>query len=357
MKVILGAALAVLGLWMVSSVPIMLDCNELSSSCPAAFGGLINEMSNKPPTTPVTGMEAEIGDYCRCFSSCLNYMTVYEKNQASVVGDAATTNCYVKSNAAGIQSPATNNVAGAGGGYTSPAVIPTVTAAPSVTVTPPVATPANRRLTMNTTRRLNMNKVPGFSQNTCVSCEQAKSNSGDVYRRFAGLAIVCGIALLITAGCEHMGMKWHSAGFSFCVLISDASASGLLMLGSILSMSVAAFAGAACDPDTAMQVFRDAGADNTDGNPDHAAAYANFLIKMLGPAVQGICGDQNKFYTYAVFTAIGGLSVFVGFLATCCVCLHCTDDGEGLHPDDDEANEMKSMMSGNETGHGGYPYA
>jgi len=159
------------------------------------------------------------------------------------------------------------------------------------------------------------------------------------------LSSVCGVALLVTAGCEQMEINMHCTCFSLGVLVADAVCGALLLMAMILSISGAIAAAAACDPEVMEHVLEKAGHDSTNGSASQAAVYANFLLLLLEPMASGVCAELHAFSVYALASSLGSTCAFWSFLATCCLCCGCTDDGEDDHPHDLKALELHALMN------------
>jgi hypothetical protein len=163
-------------------------------------------------------------------------------------------------------------------------------------------------------------------------------------RYIAGMAALSGIALLITAGCEHMEMKWHGKLYACCVFVTDLLAGIVLAAGVSVAFAAMAVAHASCDPESFWSAVKDGGVDSTNNNADQASGFAQFFMAILLPLMKNMCAEKNPLALYALAGTIGVFGSLTSFFASVCVCLHCSDDGiDGTH-DDHAAVHMQHLM-------------
>mmetsp|Transcript_9096 Transcript_9096/g.20068 ORF Transcript_9096/g.20068 Transcript_9096/m.20068 type:complete len:334 (-) Transcript_9096:145-1146(-) len=321
LKVVLGLVLGGVAFTFLSqSENQYLDCNEMNEACPPAYQNLVEQITASALATVPEGavnvsIAAEVEAYCTCFMKCMNYVTVYEERQQA----AELTNCYLYSQRAGVPSPPDNL----------------------------------RRLDTisgEIVRRLGDggHSLPGMDNKQCQSCEDVAEHEEDIITKLGEIAAIAGLALIIMAGCECLELKTGSQVFAFCVLITDIICFLVLGVALIIASFGVATSQVACDPEAFRAVLEDAARDSTDGDPDHAAEFFNFLFKLTEHMWEGMCAEKPRFMVYSITAFIGCLASFFSFFITCCVCMRCTEDGMDAHPDDMRAAEMQNLMQGPE---------
>jgi hypothetical protein len=320
-KAICGLGLIAIGVFMFFSQPTILDCNKLSTTCPSAFNDMLATTIVAGSPSP-SSKTSEIQEFCECFSSCMNYMLVYEHAQTQNAPD----NCFPKSVAAGVPSLGTNQ----------------------------------RRLKdfalsrpMNGTiiRRLEgVNDLLGVANPyNCGSCEDIVGGQQYLFGVLGTFAIQTGIVLLISGLCEHYQIKLHSTCFSFLTFAFDVIVVVELFFVTLVSLACIGSSAVSCDPDTLEHMIKDAGQDSTNSNEDSAAAFAHFFLTILAPMASGICSMKPRFAIFFVVSFLGWLSAIMSTLIVALVCMGCTVDGKEVPESlrgsfDTEAEEMQSLI-------------
>lgn len=294
-KLIMALALLIVGAMMIVQEPNVVDCNEFTAQCPAAFNTLLDSM--KVPAH--AARQNEVQSYCSCMSTCMNYFLVYGNDKKS----KDKNNCFAKSHHAGVKG---NSV-------------------PS-----------------NTDDATGTNSLAGVTgQHTCSSCEEISGNEGKIFRALGGLALTCALALAVSATCEVKGVKMRNKCFSLCTLGTDVTV--ILLLWVATGIAAVSFVAAqiACDPDKLSKELSRAGDASTDSKDD-GAAYFQFLVNLLAPLASGLCGQSKKFAIFALSSFVALVFTKLTVLATICICCKCTKDGSDKH--DHNAKEMQKLM-------------
>eukprot|EP00929_Paragymnodinium_shiwhaense_P068738 TRINITY_DN34628_c0_g1_i1.p1 TRINITY_DN34628_c0_g1~~TRINITY_DN34628_c0_g1_i1.p1 ORF type:complete len:327 (-),score=73.80 TRINITY_DN34628_c0_g1_i1:364-1344(-) len=309
-KVLCGLALIAAGLW-IRGEEWSLDCESMSATCPAAFQEMIAVSTGNSQDAVAASESAEATAYCDCLASCMNYMSVYESNKVS----AEPTNCYPLSAAAGVPEVA-GNVPSSG-----------------VASDPNVGTGSGQTT------------IPGTDATVCSSCSGMEEHLDKLITFLAIFAISAGVALMITAGCEHLELKWHGRGYAMCVLFTDCAVGVWLIAALCVAISGLVVAQAACEPEDFEAAVEDGGNDSTNNSPDQSAAFATFFMKVSLPIVKGSCSLKNPFSLYAAGMLIGMFSSFTSFLASCAVCTRMSDDGLDNFDSDQKAVQLQYLMN------------
>lgn len=313
LKGALGLALVGVAIWIEGMHTAIIDCNAFQAACPDAFNGLIGTVNRLTKSDAKAGSSGETQAYCDCFSNCMNYMVVYERNQSTNTSD----NCFEYSLRAGIPS-SDFNFRRLGNSDSEVLVV-------------------ERRLGDG-------GKVLPMLGNTCVSCEEIQGKEAGFVHALAGLAASAGIALILAAGSEMLEIKFHSSLCSLCVLMVDVVVA-VELIGSVCIAAVfLVMALVGCDPDSLSKIVEDAGKDSTDGSGDRAAAFTDFFLKLLSPLMQNLCAQFSKFMVYLMVALLGLFASAWSAIATCCVCMGCTSDGKGTSHDDVKAEELRALM-------------
>jgi hypothetical protein len=189
------------------------------------------------------------------------------------------------------------------------------------------------------------------SKYSCVSCEEVVGSQQWLFGILGALAIQTGLLLLLSGSCEHYQIKLRSACFSIMTFVFDVFVVVELSFVTIIALMCIISATTACDPDTLEHVLRDAGQDSTNGNPDGAAAFAQFFINIFAPMATGLCKMKPRFFIFFVGSFLGWCASLSSSLIVCCVCVGCTIDGKEVPVDlrtefDHEAEEMQTLMGG-----------
>lgn len=320
-KVILGLILVGTAIWFIAEPTELMDCPGLMVQCPTAFGDLIKELE---PSVDPANAESEIQAYCDCLNKCINYMTVYEGQQDT----NEETNCFLQSTRAGIRSSYKDN------------------RRLFDSKLPPFSSNSFGQSLLARGRRLEDDgSLPGTSKQVCVSCEEVDEHEYVIFNTLGGIAGSTGLALLIVAACEFMDIKFQSKLFALCVLFTDLVCGLALFIATCVAFGCLHIAVASCDPESMKRVTEDAGADSTDGEADHSAAYARFLFALLEPMAENLCTTAPKFTLFACVAMVGLVSTLWSFVATTCVCLGMTEDGYDGSADDVRAAEMSQLMT------------
>lgn len=354
-KGLLALLLVGLGIWMMVSQPQILDCNLLNTECPTGFNELLAALNNGS-TTSVAGNSSEVQVYCTCLSSCMNYFTVYAQTRYSIDPH----NCYAAGRAAGVPA-LTSDPFQFGAANTS-------------------APPIGRRLlgevlshesdvmlswrmslrafnefleswglspSATAARRLGVrgsNSLVGIAgKNSCHSCEALQSSQNHIWLFLGSFAFSSAMGLVISSACEIQGIKMHNRCFSFLNLCVDMSITGSLFTATAIACFAWSAARLACDPDEIDKQVKFAGSEST-GNPDNAAIFYQFLIKIFLPLAQGLCKERVPLLVYFISTAIGHYAVMFSIIAVVCVACHCSADGEDNYAHDEEARDMQGLM-------------
>jgi len=192
--------------------------------------------------------------------------------------------------------------------------------------------------------------MPGISVHTCIACASLEEASESTVELLSALAAVCGILIIITAGCEQMELKWHGVMYAMCVIITDLVAGVVLSGGFVVGVMASMAAALSCEPDEFLSVIKDGGADSsepgTTAGVNTGAAVAIFFVKILVPVFEGMCELSKPLQMYACAAAIGLLGSLASFLASLCVCMNCSSDGTDGFDDDHKAVQMQQLMAG-----------
>jgi len=304
-KIFLGVSLLILGVYMLAMTPIVLDCGELRSTCPTKFGRMLDDMSNTPNGHIVE--EAAVNDYCDCLVSCINYMAVYHMNGQS----SSPENCYAKSQAAGPKAAAVvgqhDHTAAEAAGYST---------------------------------------LPGMGNDECYSCAEASSAQDGLFLALVIMATLCGVALFVSAGCEHLELKHHNLTFALFGIASDVVCTLVLLVAVVLGWRGSTLADSACRPQAFDEWFREAGQDSTMENPDQAALFTQFFMSIFNKGLSNLCGEERTLHIYTLVCALGVLSAMWSFVATSCAALGFSNDGEDSEedPDHHHAQELQDLL-------------
>lgn len=297
----LGGVLLLLTVYMFANQPEGRNCGEMLNECILDFGVLIDQMANQA-NFHLTRMN-EVQKYCNCFVSCVNYISVFHANGMAVDSQ----NCFRKTAKAGLPGVATTGLANG----TAMAIWPSV------------------------------------SMTTCSTCSEVVEAQSDFSTYLAALASLCGLAMLVTAGCEHMEIKFHNAAFSFGVLFLDFICGFLLAAAMVLSISGAQVALQGCNPESFDSALKQGGIDSVAGDKNKAAIFTDFLALMLEPLGEGICEQLRPLSVFALVAAVSGFSNFWSAMSTLCLCMGCTDDGIDDLSDDEKALDLHALMTFN----------
>lgn len=302
-KIFEGISLMAVGVYMLAMTPIILDCGETRSQCPNKFGELIDNIEQQP--LGHLNKEATINSYCDCLVSCINYMSVYRTNGQS--NDA--NNCFRLSQEAGVASSV---VAGK--------------------VHPDTYT-----------------VLPGLSETECVTCATTSTEQDELFFGLVILSTFCGVALFVSAGCEHLEVKRHNVSFMVFGILSDVVCACALSTALLLSEHGASFADLACAPEVFQDVYTKAGEDSTLNSPDEAALFTQFFLGFFSTAMDNICGEHATLHVYSLVCALGIVSSGWSFCATLFAMCGWSDDGDSDDDSDDmdnfRHNEMKEILS------------
>eukprot|EP00931_Biecheleriopsis_adriatica_P115954 TRINITY_DN91688_c0_g1_i1.p1 TRINITY_DN91688_c0_g1~~TRINITY_DN91688_c0_g1_i1.p1 ORF type:complete len:349 (+),score=49.64 TRINITY_DN91688_c0_g1_i1:87-1133(+) len=329
-KAVMGAVLLGVGIWIEGTHMPVIDCNAFEEACPVAFDGLVSAITQADPLQVKTSDAAESQGYCDCFTSCMNYFTVFEKNQSS----ANTQNCYTYSMSAGVYSNSTNFRRL---GETSLLLL---------------RQGGFDRLGRTSRRLGDGGAALPLTGDTCASCADIQGSESKMTHWLAALACSAGLLLVLAAGCELLEVKFHSAAFSLLVVVMDTLVAAELLTAAIVAVVFLSMTLIGCNPDVLRKILEDAGKDSTDGDPDRAAIFTDFLLKLLSPLMQKFCSQFSKYMVFFLFALLGHVSALWSALASLCVCLGCSDDGDGSTHDDIKAEEMKSLMGNSRKGGG-----
>lgn len=283
MKVVLAVALLLLALWILADTPIVLDCSEVRTTCPAKFDRLLNDLSQGRGEEV---SEAVIDDYCRCLEECINYMGVFRLDGQS----EKPTNCYRKSVAAGIQS----------------------------------STVAGQYFSLEKGRSL----VPGLAEAECQSCGLVSGHQNSLFSAMALLATACGVVLFVSAGCEHLEVKHHAVPFTAIGMSSDMVCASALSLAFVLSVVGGRYANGACNPEHFNKLLVEAARASTWDDANHAARYSKFFNDIFDQSLHRMCAEESTFQAFACVAFMGVVSALWSCVASGCICVGIANDAE-----------------------------
>merc|ERR1712194_544921 len=293
----LGGTLLLLTLWIHNTDVQSLDCSDFHTQCTSYFGVVLDQAANEANLHLTRQSEAL--EYCKCFTSCVNYITVFNGR-----GDAKVpTNCFVQSSLAGLQGVATS----------------------------PQASGETFQL------------VPSMPMHSCVTCSNASQENEGLIKVLSWLALLSGIAMFTTAGCEHMEIKHHNGLFAILVLAMDFFRAILLFITMTSSIAAAKKAHDSCDPTGFSMAIKQGGLDTISSNVDAAAIFTNFLALMLDNLSEDTCHQLRIWAVFAMVTAVSSLANLWAFSVTVFLCLGCTDDGIDDHSDDEKALDLHAL--------------
>lgn len=302
LKGVLGGVLLLLTAYLMTSTPEGLHCSHLLHDCLLDFGVLVDQMANKANFHLTR--ESEVTEYCECFASCINYMSVFHTDGMKI----DRRNCFRKSAKVGLPGISTSGEA------TGTSAVPV---------------------------------LPTLSTRECTTCTDAVRTQGEFSTGLGWLCAFCGVGMFMTAGCEHVELKFHNSIFSVGVLVLDAVCGLMLSIATFVSIEGARVALGGCDPETFAEALKVAGTDSVTGDINKAAIFADFLALMLKPLGQEVCSDLRPLSVCALVTALCGLANLWSAFITCLLCLGCTDDGLDDNSDDDKAADLHDLMTFN----------
>lgn len=330
-KGFIGVGLIALGVWMTTTDHNILNCSDLQLTCPVAFGQLALASLNMSSNAVLPeGHHGEIAAYCNCLQTCVNYGHVYERNPT----DAAVTNCY-RFSLATIPQYST----------AAPVAMPGVPLRRRLAVAAKALYDRLPSFTAEATLRRLMDDPNPMASSTCTTCADVQAVEDAIFSALSYLAAFCGVALICTAFCEHIGMKWHSTCFSILVLLTDMSVSSVLATGGVIAIMGSVAAAMGCNTEEVRAQLTQAASESTNGDADQSALFANFLFTLFLPMSEAICHTQSQFSTFAMLTFFGSLVSSMSFLATCCICMGCSEDHEDPDdPNSENAQQIQGLM-------------
>merc|ERR1719323_1797526 len=110
--------------------------------------------------------------------------------------------------------------------------------------------------------------------------------------------------MCVTAGCEHVELKFHNACFSIGVVVLDALCGVLLLVTMGACISGAYIASEACDPENFAKALKQAGTDTISNEVNQAAIFTDFLGLLLEPLAEGVCAHLHQFSVGVLVTAM-----------------------------------------------------
>lgn len=301
-KGVLGAVLMLLTAYMTANQDLKMNCSEMLSECILDFGVLIDQIHNRPNLHLTR--QNDVQTMCQCLQQCVNYFSVFHVN-----GMAANEgNCFRASAAAGMPGIATSGQS--------------IGEAPQL--------------------------LPTVGTTDCIACSEAAGAQSALETSLGILCALCGVAMFVTAGCEHVELKFHNALFSICVLVLDCLCGCILVVAMGFSISGLQMAQEACDPTQFAAALKQAGTDTHSADPNKAAIFANLLHLLLKPLAEGVCMQLRPFSVCALVTAVASLANMWSCFVTTFLCLGCTDDGmDSDHEDDEKARDLHALMNFN----------
>jgi len=301
-KGVLGAVLLMLTVYMTANQELKMNCSHMLSECILDFGVLIDQIHDRPNLHLTR--QNDVQSMCQCVQRCVNYFSVFHVNGMA----AHEGNCFKASAAAGMPGIATT---GQSVGEATPL-------------------------------------LPTIGTDECTRCSDAAEAQARLETSLGVLCAICGVAMFVTAGCEHVELKFHSAMFGVGVVVLDFICGVLLVIAMGFSISGAEMAREACDPTQFSAALKQAGTDSHTSDENKAAIFANLLQLLLRPLAEGVCVQFRPFSVCALVTAVASLSNMWACFVTTFLCLGCTDDGmDSDHEDDEKARDLHSIMNFN----------
>lgn len=328
-KAFAGLGMIGVGFWLGSTDETdVVDCNSIEAVCPPAFEQLLVDLQ---ASGDLTSKEAEIQAYCDCLTGCLNYFQVFEEERENPVPD----NCYVLSSHL---VPTDRRLGFARGNVSVDALATAARKLYSAFEDSSVGGPP-RALG----RRLQEPEPAIESDAVCVTCQEAAESP--LFESLAGICFVAGIASITLAACEFMELKWHGTMYACCVLLTDVTVGTILVGAVMVAFWGWSISSLLCEPESQDEIFEKAGEESTNGDPDTAAAYAQFIRTLMEPSFEGLCALAPKFGLSMWTLGFGATFTEISFLVTMCICCGFTDDGESAHPQDVQAVQLQRMLN------------